>query len=219
MHGVHLDAREAALLEQHGGGDHLVDLLANLVTGQGRGGDGGVVIVGNFRGTEAAHGVAAVAHGHLGEHPGPVGVQPLQQLDGGALEGLGGLQRLLAVQRVNRVHQGVRVEGPGVNEAEATLGPRLKVGQPVGGELPEGAVEGGQGEGPGAEPVLDGQPADLQGLEQGGIGIGHDVPPVFSFVGILLGSPSGGASYGGLTGSPDKTATRFPSRWRRFPGA
>ncbi len=35
VHGVDLNAREAALLEKDGGGDHLVDLLPDLVLGEG----------------------------------------------------------------------------------------------------------------------------------------------------------------------------------------
>ena len=131
MHGVDLDAGEAALLQQHRRGDHLVDLLLDLILGQGGSDAGRVVIVRDLRGTEAAQGVASVPHGHLGHHLGPVGIQAFQQLHRRALEALGGFQGLLAVQRMDGVHQRIRVKGPGENEAKAALGPLLKVGQAV----------------------------------------------------------------------------------------
>ena len=64
--------------------------------------------------------------GDLGEHLRAVGVQAFQKLRGGALEGFGGFQRLLAVQRMDGVHQGVRMEGPGIDQAKAALGRRTR---------------------------------------------------------------------------------------------
>ena len=93
----------------------MVDFLLDLLLGEGRGGFGGVVVIGDLRGAVTAHGVAAIAHGHLREHLGAVGVQALQQFYGGALEGLRSFQGLLAVQGVDRVHQYVWVESPGVD--------------------------------------------------------------------------------------------------------
>ena len=113
VHGVDLNPREPALAEENRRGNHLIDLLLDLLPGQGRSPPGGIVVIGNLRGTEASQGVAAISHGNLGQHLGAIGVQPLQQLHRRPLKGLGGLQRLLAVQGMDRVHQGVRVKGPG----------------------------------------------------------------------------------------------------------
>ncbi len=78
MHGVDFDAREAAGLQKGGSFNHLADFLLDLFLGEGRGGFGGVMVIGDFRGAVTAHGVASIAHGDLGEHLGAIGVQTLQ---------------------------------------------------------------------------------------------------------------------------------------------
>ena len=56
VHGVDLDAGKAALLQKGRRGHHLVDLLADLVPGEGGGQPGRVVVIGDLRGDRSTPG-------------------------------------------------------------------------------------------------------------------------------------------------------------------
>ncbi len=166
MHRVHLDAGEAAALEEGGGLDDLVDLAADLVGGERWGRPVRCEGIGRGRRRETADGVAAEAEGELGEHLRAIDVQPLEQRDGAALEGLRSFQGPFAVERMDRIDQVVRVKGTGEDEPEAAAGAGFEIGERFVVERTVPIEQRGEGQRTDAESIFDGHGTDLQGAKE-----------------------------------------------------